>query len=130
MELSHLEMQRACGEGEAAEQWGGGRRHRGCEWVLTTFRVQQRTWKRRGFGALPGPCGSPGPWPWLPGLEMPGFALQAVTWGGRWPQILIGFSPWQAFFVGPGNKFGEPIPISKAPEHIFGMVLMNDWSGK
>lgn len=34
-----------------------------------------------------------------------------------------------AFFVGPGNKFGEPIPISRAQEHIFGMVLMNDWSG-
>lgn len=31
--------------------------------------------------------------------------------------------------MGPGNKFGEPIPISKAQEHIFGMVLMNDWSG-
>lgn len=37
---------------------------------------------------------------------------------------------FQAFFVGPGNKFGEPIPISRAQEHIFGMVLMNDWSGK
>lgn len=37
---------------------------------------------------------------------------------------------FQAFFVGPGNKYGEPIPISRAQEHIFGMVLMNDWSGK
>uniref|UniRef100_A0A8D1BWI8 Fumarylacetoacetase n=1 Tax=Sus scrofa TaxID=9823 RepID=A0A8D1BWI8_PIG len=35
-----------------------------------------------------------------------------------------------AFFVGPGNKLGEPIPISKAHEHIFGMVLMNDWSAR
>lgn len=35
----------------------------------------------------------------------------------------------QAFFVGPGNKHGEPIPVSRAHEHIFGMVLMNDWSG-
>ncbi|NWU81319.1 FAAA Fumarylacetoacetase, partial [Onychorhynchus coronatus] len=35
-----------------------------------------------------------------------------------------------AFFVGPGNKYGEPIPISKAHEHIFGMVLMNDWSAR
>uniref|UniRef100_A0A8C0PLX0 Fumarylacetoacetase n=1 Tax=Canis lupus familiaris TaxID=9615 RepID=A0A8C0PLX0_CANLF len=35
-----------------------------------------------------------------------------------------------AFFVGPGNKFGEPIPISRAHEHIFGMVLMNDWSAR
>ncbi|XP_005858343.2 PREDICTED: fumarylacetoacetase, partial [Myotis brandtii] len=36
----------------------------------------------------------------------------------------------QAFFVGPGNRLGEPIPISKAHEHIFGMVLMNDWSAR
>lgn len=35
-----------------------------------------------------------------------------------------------AFFVGPGNRYGEPIPISKAHEHIFGMVLMNDWSAR
>jgi len=32
--------------------------------------------------------------------------------------------------VGPGNKLGEPIPISRAHDHIFGMVVMNDWSGK
>ncbi|KFQ85370.1 Fumarylacetoacetase, partial [Phoenicopterus ruber ruber] len=35
-----------------------------------------------------------------------------------------------AFFVGPGNKYGEPIPVSRAQEHIFGMVLMNDWSAR
>ncbi|KAG9352272.1 hypothetical protein JZ751_020685 [Albula glossodonta] len=35
-----------------------------------------------------------------------------------------------AFFVGPGNKLGEPIPIERAHEHIFGMVLMNDWSAR
>ena len=35
-----------------------------------------------------------------------------------------------AFFVGPGNQLGEPIPIGHAHEHIFGMVLMNDWSAR
>ena len=35
-----------------------------------------------------------------------------------------------AFFVGPGNKLGEPIPIEEANDHIFGMVLMNDWSAR
>ncbi|KAM9764698.1 fumarylacetoacetase [Menidia menidia] len=35
-----------------------------------------------------------------------------------------------AFFVGGGNHLGEPIPINKAHEHIFGMVLMNDWSAR
>jgi len=35
-----------------------------------------------------------------------------------------------AFFVGSGNKMGEPIPIQKAHDHIFGLVLMNDWSAR
>ena len=34
-----------------------------------------------------------------------------------------------AFFVGPGNELGTPITIANASDHIFGMVLMNDWSG-
>ena len=35
-----------------------------------------------------------------------------------------------AFFTGPGNPLGEPIPIAQAEEHIFGLVLMNDWSAR
>lgn len=35
-----------------------------------------------------------------------------------------------AFFVGPGNSLGEPVPIDRAADHIFGMVLMNDWSAR
>jgi fumarylacetoacetase len=34
------------------------------------------------------------------------------------------------FFVGPGNPLGEAIPIADATEHIFGMVLVNDWSAR
>lgn len=34
------------------------------------------------------------------------------------------------FFVGPGNTLGQPIPIQQAQEHIFGFVLMNDWSAR
>lgn len=30
---------------------------------------------------------------------------------------------------GPANGLGEPIPISRARERIFGAVLLNDWSG-
>lgn len=33
-------------------------------------------------------------------------------------------------FVGPGNNLGEPIPIAKAREHIFGLCLLNDWSAR
>lgn len=35
----------------------------------------------------------------------------------------------QAFFVGPSTTMGEPIPMERAEDHIFGVVLMNDWSG-
>nr|XP_023999680.1 fumarylacetoacetase [Salvelinus alpinus] len=35
-----------------------------------------------------------------------------------------------AFFVGGGNRLGEHIPIERAHQHIFGMVLMNDWSAR
>jgi fumarylacetoacetase len=35
-----------------------------------------------------------------------------------------------AFLIGPGNSLGEPVPISNATDHIFGLVLMNDWSAR
>ncbi|HWY51258.1 MAG TPA: fumarylacetoacetase [Chthoniobacterales bacterium] len=35
-----------------------------------------------------------------------------------------------AFLIGPGNPLGEPVPIDQAPDHIFGFVLMNDWSAR
>ncbi|MFL6529339.1 MAG: fumarylacetoacetase [Chthoniobacterales bacterium] len=35
-----------------------------------------------------------------------------------------------AFLIGPGNSLGEPVPIARAHEHIFGIVLMNDWSAR
>ncbi len=34
------------------------------------------------------------------------------------------------FFVGTGNFPGEPIPISQAEQHIFGLCLVNDWSAR
>jgi fumarylacetoacetase len=33
-------------------------------------------------------------------------------------------------FVGPGNALGEPIPIARAEEHLFGVCLVNDWSAR
>jgi fumarylacetoacetase len=35
-----------------------------------------------------------------------------------------------AFIIGTPNNFGEPISVEKAPEHIFGMVLLSDWSAR
>ena len=34
------------------------------------------------------------------------------------------------FFVGPGNELGTSIPVELAEDHIFGMVLVNDWSAR
>lgn len=34
------------------------------------------------------------------------------------------------FITGAGNKLGEPIPIERARDHIFGLVLVNDWSAR
>lgn len=34
------------------------------------------------------------------------------------------------FIIGRGNNLGEPIPCINAEQHIFGMVLLNDWSAR
>ena len=37
----------------------------------------------------------------------------------------------QAAFVGRGNPLGECISVDQAwKEHVFGLVLMNDWSAR
>ena len=35
-----------------------------------------------------------------------------------------------AFVVGRGNDIGQPIAVDEANNHIFGMVLLNDWSAR
>ncbi|HMV28133.1 MAG TPA: fumarylacetoacetase [Anaerolineales bacterium] len=42
----------------------------------------------------------------------------------------LDFELEMGFFVGKGNDLGEPISIEDAHEHIFGMVLLNDWSAR
>jgi fumarylacetoacetase len=34
------------------------------------------------------------------------------------------------FVVGPGNRLGEPIPVQQVKNHLFGVVLLNDWSAR
>jgi fumarylacetoacetase len=46
------------------------------------------------------------------------------------PSRSLDFELEMGFFIGPGNPLGQPIPIGQAPEHIFGMVLVNDWSAR
>jgi fumarylacetoacetase len=34
------------------------------------------------------------------------------------------------FLVGPGTRLGEPVTLERAAEHLFGVVLVNDWSAR
>lgn len=52
--------------------------------------------------------------------EMPSFG----------PSRLLDFELEMGFFIGTGNKLGEPISVENAADHIFGMVLVNDWSAR
>jgi fumarylacetoacetase len=33
-------------------------------------------------------------------------------------------------YIGRGNPAGEPIPLERAEEHVFGICLLNDWSAR
>jgi fumarylacetoacetase len=46
------------------------------------------------------------------------------------PCKLLDIELEMAYFIGPGNTHGQPITTSEASNHIFGMVLMNDWSAR
>lgn len=45
------------------------------------------------------------------------------------PTKKLDFELEMAFVVGTGNALGSQIAVDQAEEHIFGVVLMNDWSG-
>jgi fumarylacetoacetase len=51
----------------------------------------------------------------------------APTFG---PTKSLDYELEMAFLVGPGNSLGEPVPIDRAVDHIFGLLLMNDWSAR
>jgi fumarylacetoacetase len=46
------------------------------------------------------------------------------------PSRSLDFELEMGLLVGPGNELGRPIPIAEAADHIFGMVLVNDWSAR
>ncbi|MCH7604201.1 MAG: fumarylacetoacetase, partial [Planctomycetes bacterium] len=46
------------------------------------------------------------------------------------PCRLLDYELELGFFVGPGNEMGSPITMQDASSHIFGMVLLNDWSAR
>jgi fumarylacetoacetase len=46
------------------------------------------------------------------------------------PSKRLDFELEVAYFVGPGNLIGRPISVDDASDHIFGLVLLNDWSAR
>jgi fumarylacetoacetase len=46
------------------------------------------------------------------------------------PSRFVDFETELGLVIGPGNAMGETIGIDRAEDHIFGVVLLNDWSAR
>jgi fumarylacetoacetase len=46
------------------------------------------------------------------------------------PIKLLDYEMEMGLFVGPGNELGERIVMRDAASHVFGMVIVNDWSAR
>lgn len=46
------------------------------------------------------------------------------------PSRRVDFELELGVLLGQGNPLGHSIPVSEAPDHVFGMVLVNDWSAR
>ncbi|KAF3451810.1 hypothetical protein FNV43_RR07906 [Rhamnella rubrinervis] len=46
------------------------------------------------------------------------------------PSLKLDYELEMAAVVGPGNELGKPVDVNQAADHIFGLVLMNDWSAR
>ena len=46
------------------------------------------------------------------------------------PSQAVDFELEMGLLIGRGNTLGEPIPIDRAAEQMFGLVLVNDWSAR
>ncbi len=46
------------------------------------------------------------------------------------PSKVLDYELEVGFFVGQGNEQGQPIKITEAEDHIFGLCLVNDWSAR
>ncbi|WP_375418818.1 fumarylacetoacetase [uncultured Hymenobacter sp.] len=52
---------------------------------------------------------------------------EAPTFG---PSQQLDFELEVGFVVGKGTTLGSPVPIAEAEDHIFGVLLFNDWSAR
>ncbi len=62
------------------------------------------------------PCGQSRP----PGADVPTFG----------PSTRLDFEAELGFVVGAHSELGEPVPVSRFAEHVFGVCLVNDWSAR
>jgi fumarylacetoacetase len=46
------------------------------------------------------------------------------------PTQFLDFELEMGFIIGPGTELGSQVSISQARDHIFGVVLVNDWSAR
>ena len=46
------------------------------------------------------------------------------------PSIRLDIEAELGFVVGGGTRLGRPVPLREADEHLFGVVLLNDWSAR
>jgi fumarylacetoacetase len=62
------------------------------------------------------PCGQRRP----PGAEEPSFG----------PSVRLDIELELGFVVGVPSELAQPVPVERALEHVFGVVLLNDWSAR
>jgi fumarylacetoacetase len=55
-----------------------------------------------------------------PGVDAPAFG----------PSVRLDVELEAGFVVGVPSRMGEPVPVERALDHVFGMVLVNDWSAR
>jgi fumarylacetoacetase len=46
------------------------------------------------------------------------------------PSKRLDYEAELGFVIGPGNRLGRSIPVKDALNHVFGVVLLNDWSAR
>ena len=49
---------------------------------------------------------------------------------GFGPSLELDFELEIGYFISQGNTLGEPISVTDAQQHLFGLVLVNDWSAR
>src|SRR4029453_6978506 len=59
---------------------------------------------------------------------------QSLSAGGARPEFgpsrCVDLELELGFVVGVGSRLGEPVPVEAFADHVFGVVLVNDWSAR